>query len=580
MKACSDGMRNPADAAALPHGMAANAAIRRMPRSGPGRFVALFAAAHGIFLIASTLFGQFAAARGSHRRPDADALIDISLLSGLALVYLSLLLRRLKHNAWFCAAGLYVFLLGFNIDAAVDELHTGGMRHALIVVLSALMLILLWASRRDFVVRSDMRTFAGSLKVASLLLLTAFAYGTVGFVLMDHEDFRRPLSLLAAMHYTVDQFALTTVPLQAHTRRAELFQGSLATISTAAVGFALISLFQPLRARFTHQKERYRWAGQLVADHAADRPGISEDCYKLLPHDKDYFFSYDQRAALAYRVHGGVALVLGDPFGAAASAGQLLDAFEELCFVNDWQPAFMQVTGRWRAVFAARGYRVQAIGQAAIVDLEQAAGLFAARREFRRIASRFARLGYRTEWCVPPHSPALLGRLQQISAAWLARLGRSERGFNIGYFSEAYLQQMPLFIARDAEGTIQAFLNAPLSPAPQEAMIDLLRCADGVPFGCSDYLLICYAAHLRGQGCRRLNLGMCALHGMEHQADTPLNRLLQFIYSNGGRFYAFQGLYRFKAKYRPEWHDRFMVYCGGMHDFARVLRALRRTGRV
>jgi phosphatidylglycerol lysyltransferase len=541
-------------------------------------WVAVLVAIHGLILIAETLRVQFGGGLSLRRLPDVGVLIDISLLLGFTLLYLSLLLRRRKRNAWVFALALYVFLLGLSTDAILSELRGGDLHtHFLTQLLPVVILGVLWTTRKEFIVRSDMRTFALSLRATLLVLGTAFLYGTAGFFLMDRHDFRQEISVPAAMHYTVDQFALTTAPLHPYTRRARLFQESLSFVSISALGFVLVSLFQPLKARLAqHQKERYEQAKSLIYTY----PNVSLDYFKLWPHDKTYFFSRDQHAGMAYRVNNGVALVMGDPFGRPQSIPRALKEFEELCFVNDWQPAFIQATSRWQRLYSQHGYRMQLIGREAIVDLKHTTALFKTERSFYKITTRFARYGYTTERCLPPHSPALIGRLQEISDEWLQLPARTERGFTLGYFSEAYLQRCPLFIARDDAGTIQAFLNMLETPVPEEASYDMLRSSNRAPGNTNDYLLMAYAEALLHDGYQRLSFGLCPLYGLEAEPSTTINRMLRFVYANGDRFYSFRGLYRFKAKYQPQWSDRYEVYRGGINDFARLLRALAKAMRV
>ena len=392
-------------------------------RMDRGKLVEILVAAHGLFIIADTLVAQLGIRHFPQRIHDVDIVIDLPLLLGLALIYTSLLLGRRKRNAWVFAVALYIFLLGLNTSNLL--LQRAGLfhPHTATLLLPFVILLVLLLSHKDFVVRSDIRTFANSARVAVLVLLVTFLYGVGGFLLMDSSDFHRDISLSDAIHYTVDQFDLTTNPLTAYTQRAHLFLDSQSFISVSAVGFVFISLFQPLRARYTHQKERAALAHQLVYELQAD----SEDFFKLWPHDKTYLFSGDQHSCIAYKLQQGVALAVGDPLGSASSTKMLLKQFEDLCFVNDWRPVFVHATPKWRRRFESRGYRTQLIGKEALVGTERFLSDAAQEKYFRQIASRFERLGFTTELLRPPHHAALVDRLRIISDEWLRRPGRVER---------------------------------------------------------------------------------------------------------------------------------------------------------
>jgi len=163
---------------------------------------------HGLFVLATTLLDQLAQRNGS-RITDID--IDIPLLIGLGLIYLSTLLRRRKQTAWAVALCSYVFMIGFysmRITAALgrgDLLSFTGKFVVPVVIIGLLSL-----NRRMFTVKSDIRSFGFSLRFTLIILIVAFAYGTAGFMLMDRHDFHEEITLTEAMHRTVDQFGLTT----------------------------------------------------------------------------------------------------------------------------------------------------------------------------------------------------------------------------------------------------------------------------------------------------------------------------------------------------------------------------------
>ncbi len=540
------------------------------------RLVSFIVGAHGVFILASILIGELAIYRRSHVN---EFVIDVPLLIGLSLLYLSTLLRRRKQTAWLVTVLAYAFYLGITLTSAslrqipLDDL-TGTIALPLIV------LGLLFAFRGEFSVRSDVRGFRGALVFSMGVLLVALAYGAVGFSLLDRSDFHQEIGLTSAVHYTIDQFDLTTArPLHPYTRRAHVFADSLSIVSIGAVGYAAISLFQPLRLRLADQSTNRRRLEGLLRKHG----GYSEDFFKLWPHDKQYYFDDKGESALAFHVYRGVALCLGDPTGVRRRFSKLLDNFLTQCFNNDWLPALIHIERRHHRLYTSRGFTMQKLGQEAVVNIEHFHTSVARQKYFRHIVNKFTKQDYTCELLRPPHHSALLQRLQSISDDWLAAGGHVERGFVMGYYSPEYVQQCTLMVARDAAGTIQAFLSQ--VPAPfdrHEATFDMLRHASGSPGNINDYLLVQYLHSLQAEGYERLNLGLCPLVGLsEKRSDkaNPIDSFLRFAYANGDRFYSFSGLYRFKNKYEPEWRDRYVAYQGGIRGFSRTMTALMRTMR-
>src|SRR5207253_7054731 len=183
-------------------------------------------------------------------------------------------------------------------------------------------------------------------RVAVALLAVALIYGVAGFSLLDKRDFHQEIGVPTALHYTVDRFDLTTnKPLHPYTKRGLLFVDSLSFVSVAAIAYVGVSLFQPLRLRLSDQTSNREQLQHLLERYG----GLSEDFFKLWPHDKQYFFSASRRSGLAFHVYHGVALCLGDPVGDKREFKQLMRDFQELCFGNDWLPAFIHVPAtQWR----------------------------------------------------------------------------------------------------------------------------------------------------------------------------------------------------------------------------------------
>ena len=539
------------------------------------RLIAFIVLTYGLAIVAGSLLRQIR----SHGGHDIDtAVITLPLIIGLSYLYLASLLLRRKYNAWITATALSVLTLALNIWQLFRPLHSERMSTGILrVVLPVLILLLLVLSRPAFRVRSDVRSFREALQISIVLLLVAFLYGVGGFMLLDTHDFHREIGLPVAAHQTIDQFGLTTNTVVPHTKRARVFVDSLPVISLGAIAYAAISFFQPLRIRFASEAHHRQQTEALLRKFSTD----IDDYFKLWPHDKHYFFDATQQAGLAYHVSRGVALVVGDLFGDPKSFKGLYQSFAELCFVNDWTPAFIHVSARNTKLYGRHGFRLQKIGEEAVIDLE-AYQAIKNNKYFRQIRNKFTKLGYSVDILESPFDTATLARLRHISQQWLQKPGRSERGFMMGYHTDAYMQQGKVAVIRDNQAQIQGFINLVPTYEPHTANYDLLRCAEGTPGNCNDFLLMGLIEILHEQGISKLNLGLCPLAGLDTKAEdaTLVDTALRFVYANGDRFYSFNGLRRFKAKYEPVWEDRYIAYAGGMRTFTRILTALNRAMRV
>lgn len=546
------------------------------------QLLSILVAAHGAYILAASLLDLIAAHRGSAL---TDLAVDVPLLVGLSLIYLGGLLRRRKRTAWLVTIMAYMFYLGTSVSqllshTAIHPLDRDDVIRHLLLPLVVLSLLLVF--RRDFVVKSDIQGFRFAARFIVVILGAALIYGVAGFMLMDRSDFHQEIKLPTAIHYTVDQFNITTnKPAQPYTIRAKLFTDSLSFVSLGAVIYAAIALFQPLRMRLSDQRSEREHMTQLLYRYRA----VSEEFFKLWPHDKQYFFDASGQSGVAFHVNRGVALCLADPAGDPKRFPTLINQFEDLCFSNDWLPAMIHVGDEYRKLYERHGYTMQKLGQEAVMSIENFQTKLAGEKYFRQIRNRFDKHGYSCELLKPPHHQAVLDRFQTISKEWLSRGGRAERRFVMGYYTSEYLQTCEVLIARDAAGTIQGFVN--LVPADfdrEEGTYDLLRHSQKALGNINDYLIMNLIAYLSEQNYKRLNLGLCPLVGLDEDTDEEKNRLIDGVmrlaYANGDRFYSFSGLHRFKAKYEPEWSDRYMAYQGGIRGFSKTIAALMRTMRV
>ncbi len=507
---------------------------------------------------------------------------SIDLLIGLGLLYLSVYIRRRKQTAWILSVAALSFLLLISLER-IAQVHVGHhsivQRLILNIILPALVLIGLAMNRDEFTVKSDVRSFALSLRIVVLVFAGAFIYGVAGFLLMDKHDFHEEIGLGEAIHHTVDQFGLTTSSdLLPYTGRAKAFLDSLSVVSTAAIAYALISFFQPIRMRLTDQGSNREKTHDLLDRY----PSSSEDFFKLWPKDKLYFFNESETAGLAYHVYRGVALVVGDPFGDEAGYDELLDSFDELCETNDWTPAFVHTEHKYNDLYAKHDLSIQKIGEEAVLDLAQFRAETSHNKYFRQIRNKFSKQGYTTEVLMPPHNDSVIRRLNHVSAEWLGQPGREERGFMMGYYSRQYMDACPVMVLRDEAGTIQGFINQILSFDKEEANFDLLRHSKESLGNSNDFLMMAFIEYAHDKGFKRLNMGLCPLAGLASRDEerSVVDNALRFVYANGDRFYSFSGLHRFKAKYEPHWSSRYIAYDGGISNFTRVLNALNRAMHV
>jgi phosphatidylglycerol lysyltransferase len=488
----------------------------------------------------------------------------LALLFGFVLLYLSLQLLQRRRAAWWLSTG------GLTLAIIV---HAGHGHHLSLAAIPVATLVLLVAFRRRFTVRSEPRSIAHGLVFMAGSLLFALLYGTLGFYLLDRGDFGINFQFGDALVRTLRQYLLIgNADLVAHTKQAHWFLDSLGVIGCAALVFAVYSLFRPLAFRLrTLPHERAR-AAELL-----DRYGRTPEHYFALWPDKSFFMSPAADGFISYRVAGGVTVSLSDPVAPEAAVPGLLRQFLHYCTDNGWTVALLYTLPDWLPVYEQAGMRTLKIGADAIVDLERFCTRTNQSKQFRRNKRRLTEDGFTISRHAPPHAAELVRELEGVSREWLTLPGRRERSFALGSFSRDYAERSTFFVVRDRAGRIAAFVNETPAYRPGMATIDMMRHRADVPHGIMDFLFDNLFCALREQGMRQFDLGLAPLAGVGERPDSSTEeRVVRQLFDLLGRFFPMAGLRAYKAKFEPDWEDRFLVYQGGPAGLVRTAIALSR----
>lgn len=517
----------------------------------------------------------------------------LTVLAGLLLMLLSWSIFRRKHRGWIAA----MLLLG---TSAVLHLLKGLDYEEAITAICTM--TVLFAARREFVVRSDSRAMRGAVVFSVVAVAGWLLYGILGLYLLRHQftpDFtlNRAVSTTIAVLVPTDKPALTPLPVpithHAHylrhlhdlrnlhllRRDAFWFLDSLVAAAFTCALYIAGVLIRPVAASLhalDHEREE---AYRLLTA----RGGTPLAYWTLMP-GLTYLFSHDRTAFLAYRVVEDTAVVLSEPQGDTAAFSALIDEFVHLCHHNDWRPCWYQVTDANLPAFTEQGWRTVKIGEEALIDLPDLAFTGKKWQSVRTALNRVPQEGYAAVWYDIMNDPrGWLPELTRISRDWLTSQHGEEKGFSMGTWelAQRFGREQRCLVLHDAENHPVAFLSfVPIFGEDGGWALDLMRRQAETPQGAMEFLLATALTTFRDEGARVTSLGLSPFASITPSdgAGTPelLERIRQLIYQHFNSFFSFQGLNHFKKKFQPRWEPRYLVY-PSLTAMPRVILALMRA---
>jgi lysylphosphatidylglycerol synthetase-like protein (DUF2156 family) len=454
---------------------------------------------------------------------------------GVALMGLATGLSRRIDAAWavtttlLAAVAVYAFFRHGHIAAAA-----GAGAAALLLALT----------RRAFYRHSRLAELAPDRRVA-LAIAGAFGLALMGALLWAGE---RP-SFAAAPWW-----ALITDPHLGRPGRALLIAGA-AIIAVLAQHYLLTrrrgAPAPPADADFAR-------ADSLIAAAQDALP----DAQLAFTGDKSFIFT-DGAFVMAARA-GASLIAMGPPVGKRAAWRDALRALREEAEQLSLRPVVYSAPPDLLPELIEFGFRVEKVGENAVVELSQFTLAGSARQKLRAARRRFVeREGAVFEVLSPPHAPALWDELRPVSDRWLSAHGGREKAFSLGAFDPAYLARCPIALARQ-DGRVLAFANLWRTADGRRGALDLMRFdPDVAPNGLMDFLFTEILLWAQSQGMRTFDLGMAPLAGLAEERYASLfARIGRLVHERGEQFYGFQGLRAFKDKFGPRWEPRYIAAPG------------------
>jgi len=280
-----------------------------------------------------------------------------------------------------------------------------------------------------------------------------------------------------------------------------------------------------------------------------------------------YWFSGDGEAAVAYRVHGGVALTLSDPICRPERAAQTIREFATFCDRNSWTPAFYSVHEDHLPVFDGLGWQRMSVGEETLMHPQSFDLVGKPWQKVRQALNKGVKAGITTEWVrYRDLSLVRAGQITAISEEWVSEKSLPEMGFTLGGLEELKDPEVMLMLAVGPDDRLQAvtsWLPVYDHGVPIGWTIDFMRRADDSMPGIMEFLIASAALHMKEAGIQVLSLSGAPLAKKPGEAEdepTAMTRVLDLLAQTLEPAYGFSSLFRFKAKFNPTYATIYLAY--------------------
>ena len=476
-----------------------------------------------------------------------------ALFTSLVLILVASGLRRRKRRAWTIA----VIVLAFNLLSDFFRYHY----HPLQIIPNAVLLVILLIVRNEFYAISDPATkFQPLYAFAILLSFTIISAIMMLYFRHGHDIVGNP-SFKNIFLTVIEGMVGISGPIEFINQRAsDAVEFSLAALGIFTIVLPLFLYFRRVKPLPKMSNEDIEIVRKLIR-HDVDQDSLG---YFATRRDKSVIWAPNKKAGIAYRVEAGVMLASGDPFGEYSLWPAAIDAFLEEAKLHAWTPAVMGASDRGGEVWVEHaGMTAFDIGDEAIIKVKDFTLEGRPMANVRQMVNRIGRKGYvakTTKWSDLDLSIRV--ELRGLAKKW--RYGTPERGFSMSMdrFGEDIDGEAIITIATLGDEIKGLLYFVPWSH--DGISLDRMQRERGTDPGVNELLIVQTVEWARENKIESISLNFAAFRSLFERADKisagPITRGSRNLIRFFSNFFQVESLYRFNAKFDPEWQTRYLVY--------------------
>lgn len=306
------------------------------------------------------------------------------------------------------------------------------------------------------------------------------------------------------------------------------------------------------------------------------RYGWNATAYQILNPNILYWFSPDGEAVVGYVRHFKTRVAAGAPICDEERLAEIALRFEEEAAQHGERVCWFAATTRLLEALAGTEHAPFAIGAQPIWNPSHWPNIVRKNASLRAQLNRAANKGVTvSEW--PEERAAGDPGLQRCLEEWLAQHALPTLRFLTEPVTLDRLKDRRLFVA-EVGGTPVGFLIATPVPSRNGWLVEQIVRGRKAPNGTAERLVDTTMRALAADGYAYLTLGLVPLTPRAPTAISPprlwLRALLTWARLHGRRFYNFEGLDAFKAKFKPETWEPLLALSNEPRVSLRTLMAI------
>jgi lysyl-tRNA synthetase, class II len=476
-----------------------------------------------------------------------------SLFTGIALIIFARSLIRRKRRA----RNIAITILSINLISDFLRFH----RHWTQLVFSGFLIIALIIWRKEFYAISDPTTRFTPFIAFGVILFISFCSGLLLIYYRHGADLEAGTNFRAVFATVAEGLVGITGPAKfSNDRIGDAVNISLQTLGLLTIVIPLLLYFRRVSPQPKETEEDAELIRQLIK-HDTDQDSLG---YFATRSDKSVIWTENRKAGIAYRVQNGVMLASGDPFGEFSLWPEVINNFLEEARRHAWTPAVMGASDFGGEVWVEHaGMLAIDIGDEAIIVVKDFTLEGRPMANVRQMVNRIKRKGYSTwskRWKELTFEEQK--ELKVLAKKW--RYGVAERGFSMSMDRFGGVEDGECLVSVAVlEGKIKGFLYF-VPWCEDRISLDRMMREKNIDPGVTELLISETVEYAKEKNITHISLNFAAFRSLFERAEKisagPIVRSTRNFIRFLSNWFQVESLYRFNAKFQPEWRTRYVLY--------------------